>query len=90
MMRHCREWFIDSSLSRPPRWYPWDIFRSFKVCSDDREWDAESNGNLPHIFIPNETATLAPEFAVEDLRLDRTADFGPEFAVKNLFLSRTL
>ena len=32
-----------------------------------REWDAESNGKLPHLFIPSITATLVPEFAVEDL-----------------------
>ena len=38
-----------------------------------REWGAESNGKLPHLFIPSETATLIPEFAVEDLPLSRTA-----------------
>ena len=32
-----------------------------------RQWNAESNGKLPHLFIPNKTATLVPEFAVEDL-----------------------
>ena len=32
-----------------------------------REWDAEINGMLPHLFIPSKTAALAPEFAVEDL-----------------------
>ena len=32
-----------------------------------REWSAESNGKLPHLFIPSKTATLVPEFAVEDL-----------------------
>ena len=41
----------------------------------------ESNGKLPHLFIPN-TATLVPEFAVEDLPLGRTAVLVPEFAVK--------
>ena len=29
-----------------------------------REWGAESNGKLPHLFIPSKTATLFPEFAV--------------------------
>ena len=24
-------------LSSPPRWCPWDLFRSFKVCSDAKE-----------------------------------------------------
>ena len=28
---------------------------------------AESNGKLPHRYIPSKTATLVPEFAVEDL-----------------------
>ena len=32
-----------------------------------REWDAESNGKLPHLIIPDITAALVPEFAVEDL-----------------------
>ena len=32
-----------------------------------REWDAESFGKLPHLFIPSKTAALVPEFAVEDL-----------------------
>ena len=52
-----------------------------------REWGAESNGKLPHLFIPSKTATSVPEFAVEDLPLGRTADLVPEFAVK---LGRTL
>ena len=34
-----------------------------------REWGAESNGKLPHIFIASKTAALFPEFAVEDLPL---------------------
>ena len=45
-----------------------------------RKWDAESNGKLPHLFIPSKT-TLVPEFAVEDL---------PLFAVQDLTLGRTL
>ena len=31
------------------------------------EWGAESNAQLPHLFIPSKTAALVPEFAVEDL-----------------------
>ena len=38
-----------------------------------REWGAENNGKLPHLFIPSKTATLVPEFAGEDLPLDRIA-----------------
>ena len=55
-----------------------------------RKWDAESNVKLPHLFIPSETATLVPKFAVEDLPLDRTATLIPEFAVKDLPIGRTL
>ena len=55
-----------------------------------REWGAERNGKLPQLFIPSKTATLVPEFAVEDLPLDRTATLVPEFAVKALPLGRTV
>ena len=55
-----------------------------------REWGAESNWKLPHLFIPGKTATLVPEFAVEDLPLGRTAALVLEFAVKDLPLGRTL
>ena len=47
-----------------------------------REWGAESNGKLPHLYIPCKTATLVPDFAVEDLPLSRTAALVPEFALK--------
>ena len=50
----------------------------------------ESNGKLPHIFNPSKTATLVPEFAMEDLPLGRTAVLVPEFAVKDLPFGRTL
>ena len=50
----------------------------------------ESKGKLPHQFIPVKTATLVPEFAVEDLPLGRTAALVPEFAVKELSLGRKL
>ena len=55
-----------------------------------REWGEESNGKLPHLFIPNKTAILVPEFAVEDLPSGRTEDLVPEFDVKDLPLGRTL
>ena len=75
-------------------WGPWDLFSSFKVCSDAKErecvWGAESNWMLPHLFTPSKTATLVPEFAVEDLPLDRTATLVPAFTVKDLPLGRTL
>ena len=46
-----------------------------------REWGAESNGKLAHLFIPSKTANLVPEFAVKDLSLDGTAALVPEFVV---------
>ena len=55
-----------------------------------RERGAESNGTLPHLFITSKTATLVPEFAVEDLPFSRTAALVPEFAVIDLPLGRTL
>ena len=45
---------------------------------------AESKGKLPQLFVPSKTATLVPEFAVEDLPLGRTAALVPDFAVKVL------
>ena len=61
------------------------------VCSDAKERvGAESSRKLPHLFISSKTATLVPEFKVEDLHLGRTAALVPEFAVKDLLLGRTL
>ena len=55
-----------------------------------REWGAESNGKLPHLFIPSKTAPQVPESAMEDLPLGRIADLVPELAGKDLLLGRTL
>ena len=55
-----------------------------------REWGAESNGKLPHLFIPRKTAAWVLEFAMEDLSLSRTAALVPDFAVKDLPLGRIL
>ena len=55
-----------------------------------REWGAESNGKLPHLFIPSETSTHVPEFAMEDLPLGRISALVPQFAVKDLPLGRAL
>ena len=59
-----------------------ELLRSVQMLK--REWGAESNWKLPHLFIPRKTAALVPEFAVEDLPLV------PEFAVKDLPLGRIL
>ena len=53
------------------------------------EWGVESNGKLPHLFIPSKTATYVPEFAMEDLPLSRIAALVPEFVVKDLSLGKT-
>ena len=55
-----------------------------------REFGAESNGKLLHLFIPSKTATQVPQFSMEDLPLGRTAALVTEFAVKDLPLGRTL
>ena len=55
-----------------------------------REWGAESNGRIPHLFIPSKNGTKVPEFAVEDLPLGRIAALVPAFAVKDLLLGKTL
>ena len=52
--------------------------------------NAESNGNVLHLFVSSETATLVSAFAVEDLPLNRTATLVPAFAVKSLPLGRKL
>ena len=65
-----------------------DILRSVQML--ERDWGSESNGKLPHLFIPRKTATLVPAFTVEDLPLDRTTTLVPEFAMKDLPLGRTL
>ena len=49
-----------------------------------REWGAESNGKLLHLFIPSKSQTMVPGFVVEDLPLGRTAALVPEIAVKDL------
>ena len=65
-----------------------DLLRSVQILQV--QWSAESNGKLPHLFIPSKTATKVPEFAVEDLLLGRIAALVPEFAVKHLPLGTTL
>ena len=41
-----------------------------------REWGAESDGKLPHLSISSKTATLVPEFAVEDLPFEENCGLG--------------
>ena len=51
-----------------------DLLRSVQMLK--REWGAECNGRLPHLFIPSKTATLVPEFAGKELPLVGTASLG--------------
>ena len=46
----------------------------------------KATGNL---FIPSKTATLVPEFAVENLPMGRTAALVPEFAVKEPWIEQS-
>ena len=70
---------------------PGIFFRYFKVCSDAKETvGCVKQRELLHLFIRSKTATLFPEFAVEDLPLGRTAALVSEFAVKVLPLDKTL
>ena len=47
-----------------------DLLRSVQMLK--REWGAESDGKLPHLFIPSKTVILVPDFAVKELSLGRT------------------
>ena len=48
-----------------------------------RDWGAESNRKLLQLFIPSKTATLLPEFAVEDVPLGRNSDDNHRYTGKN-------
>ena len=52
-----------------------------------REWGAESNGKLPHLFIPSK---LQLKLQWKTCLLGRIAALVPEFAVKDLPLGRNL
>ena len=49
-----------------------------------REWGAESNGKLLHIFIPRKTAILIPAFAVKDLSMSRKHDDDDDDGLENV------
>ena len=51
-----------------------DLLRSFHMLK--REWGAENNGKLPHLFIFSKAAAWVPEFAVQDLP---SAELQPRF-----------
>ena len=64
-----------------------DLLRFVQVLK--REWGAESNRKVPHLFIPGKTAALVPEFAGGGLAFGRNTGMVPAFAMKDLPLSRT-
>ena len=51
-----------------------DLLRSVQMLKGEQS--AKSNRKLPYLFIPNKTAALVPEFAVEDLP---SAELQPRF-----------
>ena len=55
-----------------------------------REWGAESNEKLPHLFIPGKTTALVPELVAKDLPSAELQSWIPVLAVKDLPLDRTL
>ena len=66
-------------------------FQIFKVCLVAQERVVcGNNGKLQYQFIPSKTATLVPEFAVEDLPLGRTSALVPEFTMKYVPMGRRL
>ena len=56
----------------------------------NREWGAEGNGKLPHIFIPSKIANLVLEFAEEEPVFGQNCSLGAQFAVNYLSLGRAL
>ena len=65
-----------------------DLLKSVQILKT--ECGVESNGKLQHLFIRSKTASLVPEFEVQDLPLHKNAVLVPAFAVKDLLLGRTL
>ena len=54
------------------------IFSDLSTCVQmlKREWGAESNEKLLHLFIPRKTATFVPEFFSERPALEHNCDLG--------------
>ena len=49
------------------RWCPWDLFRSIKICLDDKESGvSKATGSYRTYSVTGKTAVLVSEFAVED------------------------
>ena len=65
-------------LSSLPRGCSWNLFRSFKVCSNAKERVGvrKATGRYHTYLIPGKTAVLVPEFAVKDLP---SAELKPTF-----------
>ena len=60
-----------------------NILRSVQMING--EWGAESNGKLTHLLTPSKTATLVPEFAVEDMPLDTRRIWNDDYDVQMIF-----
>ena len=66
-----------------------DLLRFVRMLKREREGCGNQRKATAPIY-PSKTATVVPEFAVEDPSLGRTAALVSEFAVKDLTLGRTL
>ena len=55
-----------------------------------KEWGAESNGKIPHLFILSKTASLVPDFAVEDLPLGLNCSLSARVCSKRSSLGQNI
>ena len=76
-------WFLNLQSKTCPWAENWWYINLYGVYLN-REWDADNNGKLPHLFIPSKIATWVPEFAY------RTAPLVTAFAIKDLPFGNTL
>ena len=82
-----------SQIHSPRRhaWCPWDLSDLLRPVQMLKiVWGADGKGKLPRLYITSKTATLVPEFAMENLPLGRISALVPELVVKDLPLGRTL
>ena len=78
-------------LSAPPRWCPWDLFRSFNFCSDAKE--RMGCGKKREATAPIQSLVKLQPWSWacgERTSFDRTAAMVPALAVNDLPLGRTL
>ena len=64
---------LANPLSSPLRWCPWNLYRTFKACSDVKERVKCEKQRVATAPIPGKIASLVPEFTVEKLPLGTAA-----------------